>query len=519
MTNKVVIKKIASESNVIRESRQIEEDPFKAMYGDGILQPPYDPELLIRLPESSDILQQCIDAYKTNICGFGTYFKYDVDYDNEKDGTKKKELDREWTAYSNFFKYCNFDESFDEIMQKVIDDREKIGWGCLEVIPDGTGTPAGFEHIPAHKIRICKKDRVMVEIKTTIIDDAGKEVEITRKKRFKKFVQLQGTKKVYFKEFGDPRKMNCETGEYADDTSPDKEATSIMFFNIYCSYSEYGLPRYMGQLLNIQGNRKAEELNYNYFEEGRHIPLAIVVENGQLTEASISQLKDSKGSAAQYKYLVLEAEGFEDDTALAGDDANKKNVNIKFEKLAEILTEDALFQEYCKNNRSKIRSAFRLHPIYTGESQDYTRATADTARQITEEQVFQPERESLAFMFNNLLKPQLGIKNVTAYFKAPKITDKSEVARALYPYITSGAASPNTLIDALGELLGKDLEQIDEEWANKPLQIVLKEMEMQLRQQQTQNVPLQKSDEIGKVLEALKDLQGIVEGALQDEKQ
>ena len=42
----------------------------------------------------------------------------------------------------------------------------------------------------------------------------------------------------------------------------------------------------------------------------------------------------------------------------------------------------------CKNNRDKIRSAFRLHPIYTGESQDYTRATADTARQVTEEQVF-----------------------------------------------------------------------------------------------------------------------------------
>ncbi|WHH59157.1 phage portal protein [Petroclostridium sp. X23] len=513
MTNRVIVKKITSESNIVRESRQIQDDPFKDMYGNGIIEPPYDPELLIRLPETSDILQQCIDAYKTNIAGFGISFKYDVDYDKEKDAGKKKEYEVQWSRYENFFKYCNFDEAFIEVLQKAIEDREKIGWGGIEVIPDGVGKPAGFEHIPGHTFRLCKKDTKLVDIKTTITDEYGKEVEITRKRRFKKFVQLQGTKKVYFKEFGDPRQLNCETGEYGENVPEDKQATSIMFFNVYCAYSDYGLPRYIGQLLNIQGNRKAEELNYRYFEEGRHIPLAIVVENGQLTEGSIAQLKDSKGESAQYKYLVLEAEGFNDESSITGlDDDKKQKVAIKFEKLAEIMNDDALFQNYCKNNRDKIRSAFRLHPIYTGESQDYTRATADTARQITEEQVFQPERESLAFMFNNLLKDPLEVNAVSMFFKAPKITDRAELSRALTPFIQAGTATANNLIDALGELLGKDFEQITEDWANKPLQMVLKEMELQKVEQA---VPVQKSAEDRQlIIEVLKELRETVEEAL-----
>lgn len=517
MINKVIVKKLAGQQTIIKESRQIPEDPFRSMYGNEVIEPLYDPELLIRLPEISDILQQCIDAYKTNIVGFGINYKYDIDYDKEKDTEIKKQLDIEWEIYSNFFKFCNFDEAFAEIMKKVIEDKEKIGWGAIEIIPDGLNRPAGIEHIPGQKLRICKTDRKLIDVKVPIEDETGRELTIIRKKRFKKFVQIQGNKKVYFKEFGDPRQLNYESGEYAKDGESipeDKQATSIIFFNIYCPYTEYGLPRYIGQLLNINGNRKAEELNYTYFEEGRHMPLAIVVENGQLTEESINSLQSNKGDNARYKYLVLEAEGFEDDDSIDFDGNKKSNVSIKFEKLAEILNDDALFQNYCKNNRDKIRSSFRLHPIYTGESQDYNRATADTARQITEEQVFQPEREAIAFTLNNLLKPQLGIKNTSMYFKSPKITDNTEKAKALVPYTQAGTATPNMLLEALGELLGKEFEPYKEEWGNKPLQIALKELELQSKQQTQSQELVEKSDSKLEILEALKTIQTLVEGAL-----
>lgn len=515
--NRYVIKSIAGEQTVIRESRQIDLDPFD--YAGDLIRPLYDPELLIRLAENSDILQQCVDAYTTNIVGFGFQLQYDSDYDKLEEADKK-ELDRTWSIYENFFKYCNVDESFSAIMGRVIDDREKIGWGVLEVIENGLGAPAGFEHVPAHKVRLCKRDIAPIPITITILDEDDNPVDIQVFKRFRRFVQIVNEKKVYFKEFGDPRTLNHKTGKYEEGTIPEEQASSMILFENYCSYTEYGLPRYLGQLLNIQGNRKAEELNYTYFSDGRHIPLAVVVENGKLTAESIKMLQDTKGNVARHKFLVLEAEGVAPDLSIGGEDA-RSAVKIHFEPLVHVLEKDGLFQEYCNNNRAKIRSAFRLHPIYTGESQDYTRATADTARQVTEEQVFQPEREALAFKLNNLLKPALSLTGVSMEFKAPVIANTSEIATALEPYINSGAATPNMLVDALGELLGKQFEQFEGEWANKPLAITLRELTV-ANAQRLQGLPgsvgepagVLKADQVSEIVSALKDLHRLVKEGL-----
>lgn len=528
--NSVVIKAISGESVSIMESRAVDEDEFHGLYEDGaVLEPLYNPESLTRLSENSDILQQCIDAYKTNIVGFGVDFDYDIDADKEGEEVKAS-LDKEWSRYENFFKYCNLDESFTSIMKKVIDDKERIGWGALEVIEDMSGNPAGLEHIPAHKIRLCKRERKAIPVTTVIQDENGDEMEISIMKKFRKFVQIVDNEKVYFKEFGDPRILNCRTGLYEDSTLPEDKASSIIFFNIYCPYTPYGLPRYIGQLLNIQGNRKAEELNYTYFMDGRHMPMAIIVENGKLTQGSIDTISNAKGDKARHKYLILEAEGLENEVQM-GDDNEKSKVSIRLEKLAEMLEKDGLFQEYCKNNRDKIRSSFRLHPIYTGESQDYTRATADTARQVTEEQVFQPEREDIAFKFNNTLKRSLEIRKVSMKFVAPAISDKAEIAKAISPYVMAGAATPNMLIDALGDLLGKSFEPFEGEWADKPMQILLKEMELQKTEEGKEeaeregeentleslgNEPegIQKADNINSIVCILKSLQSIIEEAL-----
>ncbi|MBP2658516.1 MAG: hypothetical protein H6Q69_1548, partial [Firmicutes bacterium] len=134
--NSVVIKTISEDRVAIMESKAVDEDEFHGLYEDGaVLEPLYNPEQLTRLSENSDILQQCIDAYKTNIVGFGVDFDYDIDVDKQNESIQSA-LDKEWIKYENFFKFCNFDESYTEIMKKVVDDRERIGWGTLEVIED-----------------------------------------------------------------------------------------------------------------------------------------------------------------------------------------------------------------------------------------------------------------------------------------------------------------------------------------------------------------------------------------------
>ncbi|WP_277547050.1 Ig-like domain-containing protein [Brevibacillus laterosporus] len=98
------------------------------------------------------------------------------------------------------------------------------------------------------------------------------------------------------------------------------------------------------------------------------LSLVLSVVNGQLTEGSIEALSQARGAKSQGGILYLEVEGFE--KGLTGDE--KEKVQIKLDKLNELLQTDALFTDYVKDKRKEIRSSFRLPPILTGESDTRT---------------------------------------------------------------------------------------------------------------------------------------------------
>lgn len=283
-------------------------------------------------------------------------------------------------------------------------------------------------------------------------------------------------KPIWFKQFGDPRDLNKYTGEYGTKEVPvqnEEKATSIIHFVNYCPYNPYGLPRYMGNLLNMFGSRKAEELNYSYFFNGKHVPMAVVVSNGSLTQSAVEELgryaNDMKGVDNAFGYLVLEAAGFEEDDSFG--EASPQGVKIDLKPLTEAIQEDGLFQNYDKSNRVKTRSSYRLSPLYTGESEDFTRSTADTARQLAEEQIFAPERRKISAKFNKLINPLFGVFYVEMVFKGPNLSNKASIAASVNAYVKGGAATPNMLIDALGDLLEKRLEQLPE-WGNIPISVL-----------------------------------------------
>lgn len=68
-----------------------------------------------------------------------------------------------------------------------------------------------------------------------------------------------------------------------------------------------------------------------------------------------------------------------------------------------------------------MQSAFQLPDLYVGYTTDFNRATAQSAQEVTEEQVFQPERESLAWVINHKLLADYHFKYVEAYLLEPNI--------------------------------------------------------------------------------------------------
>lgn len=287
-----------------------------------------------------------------------------------------------------------------------------------------------------------------------------------------KYRQMVGGKTVYFKEFGDPRTMDNRTGEYIGDGESlerQYQANEIMEFAI--GTEPYGEIRWIGQILGVDGSRAAENLNNNYFRNGRHTPLMIMVKGGTLTDESFDKLKeymnDIKGEAGQHSFLVLEAENV--DSRSEFEDEKRPEIEVK--DLASILQKDELFQDYLENNRKRVQSAFLLPDLYVGYTTDFNRATAQTAMEVTEEQVFQPERKSLAWAINNRLLNCYRFKYVEVYFMEPDISNPDDLYKMLTVLSNAGGVTPDFAHEMICDVTGKPSENYTEEWGKVPVAV------------------------------------------------
>ena len=197
----------------------------------------------------------------------------------------------------------------------------------------------------------------------------------------------------------------------------------------------------------------------------------IMIQGGTLTDDSYDKLTkymdDIKGEAGQHAFIVLETESTDGKTDF--DETEKPRIEVK--DLASILQKDELFQSYMDNNRKKVQSSFLLPDLYTGYTTDFNRATAQTAQEVTEKQVFQPERKSLAWAINNRLLNAYGFKYVEAYFLEPNISNPDDICKILTAATAAGGVTPNKAKEILYKYLGEASDDYDEDWGNVPLSI------------------------------------------------
>lgn len=80
-------------------------------------------------------------------------------------------------------------------------------------------------------MRLTQLDREYTNIVYMIRDDDRDELqEYPSRKRFRRYVQIRDGKKVYFKEFGDPRLINSQNGQIESREGDFVPATEIIHF-------------------------------------------------------------------------------------------------------------------------------------------------------------------------------------------------------------------------------------------------------------------------------------------------
>jgi PBSX family phage portal protein len=450
------------------ESQKIEDEPFATLISNGAaIQPPFDMLVLATLQEQSTELGPCLDAMEVNIAGFGYRFVPRVKQDdNEK---KNRDVLKEKVFLTNFFGHCT-KESYTDFRRKLRKDLEATGNYYYEVIRDNIGNIQSFEHIPSYQVLLGKLDEESIlydrPILESQLDGTVKLKTIPERRRFRKYVQSRsfrttnnsqyttGYKTVWFKEFGDPRIMNYETGEYDPNTPENKRANEIVHRRIYSPRTPYGLPRTIGMLLSIYGARAAEEINFITFRNNNIPSMVICVSNGQLSESSIQRVQEyveSIASSNDYsKFLLLESEGF-----VEGEDGGQVKIDIK--PLTSNQHKDALFQNYSEKAKDNIRRAFRLPPIFVGKSDDYTRATVDSGRILADEQIFSPERNSEDEFMNRVMFPYMGVVYHTFKTNTPNTTDNQQLVKILAGAEKTGGMTPRIARMLLEDILSMEL--------------------------------------------------------------
>lgn len=469
---------LAVRSILTSEERAID-DPFAETYGlEGagavtVLEPTYDYRVLMSLPNENHTLKQCIEAMVTNIERFG----HRLEYIGPEDEQQSQEAETERERIDALLDTPNGEYSFIELRSRLRADRETFGASYMEVLRDNEGAPASFHHLPAFHMRKTKKLSDPITV-TTKVWRAGKLVEMKRSRRFRLYVQRVGGRTVYFKELGDPRTIDYLTGQVIDATGKavanrvNRAASEVLEFSEYTPGFTYGLPRWINQLPAVIGSREAEVTNLSFFKDNAIPAMAILVAGGALTEAS-SQLVDSafaqhKGRSSMNRVLVLEALG---DEQAADSDGKIPPPTVTMQPLTGDRQGDALFSQYDKDNHVKIRSSFRLPPLFLGRSEDYTRASAEVSMVVAETQVFGPERNVFDEVVNaKLLLDKDGVP--ARYWRVrsnpARLVAPEALLEALTTFDNMGAMTPNIAIGLANELFNLDIEEVEDDWGNLP---------------------------------------------------
>ncbi len=452
-----------------------------------VLPTPYNVRRLFDLIDQSNMIRQCVDAFVTNTVLTGWEIMPTV---------RGKEMDpSEVVELESFIEHANSEEALTEVEEKVARDVESVGFGFREIIRDAVGNVSLIRHCPALYTRLCVKDPEEQLVQYEIL--RGRRVSVVKEyRRFRRFIQIVNGQMVWFKEFGDPRKMDYLTGAFEGQGGYDaKRQATELIHEKNPSTEAYGVPKWINQLPSILGSREAEEVNMRYFQDNTVPPMMLLVGGGRLTTQSYASLtaalnSDNIGKARQNRVMLLEAVGENESL-----DGKASPIDLKVEKLSDTRQSDGLFAAYDEANMAKVRSSFRLPPITVGMSQDVNFATASTSAFVAESQVFAPARDKRDGRMNKQLingRSGLNLKTCKLVSRTPSITSPEMLIKSLTALNVMGAVTPRQAQKVANKALQIEMDEYPkrgaadyEEWMDRPIVFVSKQGDPAAEEEET----------------------------------
>lgn len=449
------------------------EDAFSALGTSGSLIPlptPFPVNYLADLVSISNTLGPAIQAFVDNTVGTG--------WEPGELIRGRDMRDAEKGLLASFVSDANSEESLDSVVASTIYDRERFGFGFIEVIRDNKGVPVLMRHAKSLYTRLCGIYDEEVRV-TYDVPRGGRMMPVTEYRKYRRFVQQVGARFIYFKEYGDPRPMNRLTGRFLGETgyTEGQEATELWHWPLP-SDEPYGKPRWINQLPNVLGTREAEEGNMRYFEDNTVPPAVVTVSGGRLTEESaraVQTILNRQGGDKQNRMVLIEAVG-------EGADVGETNsgIQVRIEKLTDARQNDELFTTYDTNNMRKVLSSWRMTPAAIGRSTSPKDSGIEL--QLMETMVFAPERAKIDERLNKGIinaRAGLGLVSCKLVSRTPAISSPDQFIKALTALNVMGAVTPRRAQQVANKMLQIEIEEYPqpgdegyEDWMDQPIIMV-----------------------------------------------
>jgi PBSX family phage portal protein len=379
-----------------------------------VITPPWNLYELANFYDTSFANHAAVDAKVQNIVGLGYDFHVSDrtmmaleanDNDSARDKARKR-IERMKIEMRDWIENLNDEESFTNVMMKVLTDYEATGNGYLEIGRTVRGEIGYVGHIPA----------------TTM-----------RARRLKDgFVQIIGQKVVYFRNFG-AKNANPVTG--------DPRPNEIIHFKQYSPLNTYyGIPDIMSAVSSLHGDQLASQYNIDYFSN-KAVPRYVVTLKG----AKLSSEAEDK----LFRFLQTNLKGQSHRTLyipLPGDsDTNK----VEFEmKPIENGVQEASFNEYRLRNRDDILIAHQVPLSKIGGSDASNIAASLSQDRTFKEQVARPMQRNIEKLISRIVKEKTDILELK--FNELTLTDEITQSQILERYVKNQIMVPNEAREVLG---------------------------------------------------------------------
>lgn len=401
------------------ESKQIPEDTFKDRYkGDGLVEPIYNLEALAQLLELNTYHYRAVKTKARDVAGLG--YRLEPAEDIESPSDEQKDIAQE------FLNNLNPSKTLTEINDMIMVDHEATGNAFYEIIRNEENELVGIEHIPAHTMRVHND--------------------------MKRFVQMRGNNKVWFKRYGLENDVHYATGDIEKPNSIDfkNRATEVMQLKNYTSRSDYyGIPDVVPALSAILGDKERQEYNTSFFDNHAIPAYAVTVTGAELdedTERQIRQFFQQDVKKSNHSTLVLTAKKPEGDYS-------GEPVEFNFQALSTDVKE-ASFRMFRQDNRDEILSSHGVPPYRAGITVEGQMggSSAKESTEIYKQSIIKPKQEMLESRINRfILQEGLGITDWRFRFEEIDTRDEDKEIERLQLLFNMGYYSPNMLREERGE--------------------------------------------------------------------